>query len=851
MVNNNKKNFFPGEIAVNRGKKIKGCFIKGVFVLTFCHALPALSEQDKTQKIQFDLPSSDLATALNNFAEKTGLELSYPAAMVADAKSKPLKGSYQVQDGLNELLRGTGLAYRLTGDNSVTLQKLAAAEPQSGTTTLKAMTVTGKAEYNTTDPYSKQYAAPNSSFATKTDTPIMETPVSIQVVPRAVMEDQKSSRIKDALENVSGVRPQSTTGMGTGFIIRGFLNKQTYRNGLIASTTGSLQSEFDTSNLESIDVLKGPASILYGRAEPGGLINITTKKPLDTPYYSLEQQFGSYDLYRTQWDATGPITHDGTLLYRFTGAYQNDNSFRDFISTDRVNIAPTVTWKPTDATDITLSVEAMDQDYQADLGIPVIGKRSAPIPISRSYNSDPNDPLDTQSRVSVGTEINHRFNKDWAIHSRFLTNHEQADQIFIGPAPAFGYALQDDGHTLNRNIFAQSTDVETYHTNLDLTGKFEVGPTLHQTLVGFDYLQESQDYAIFGDFLNPNPDLALDLFNPRYGISPALFQNAWNTTNFPGENLNRSETEWYGTYFQDHITLWDKLHIMGGGRYDWARTGSIDTDSNNPSAAGPIPFRKDEGFSPRVGILYQAFKELGVYGNWTTSFGPNNGLSATGGGFDPQIGEQFEAGIKTSFFEQRLLATLAYYHLTKGNLLTPDLTTPNPNDKVAIGEQRSQGIELDVTGQLTDKFSIISSYAFTDARITKDNRSLNGVLNGYEGLRLNNVPEHSGSLWLKYDFNGNKAREGWSVGLGGILAGKREGDVANSFQMPGFVRMDAFANYKLKVGPTRVTTSFNLRNLLDKEYYESTEPNGANVTSNNGVHPGVPLTAIGSVKVEF
>ncbi len=370
--------------------------------------------------------------------------------------------------------------------------------------------------------------------------------------------------------------------------------------------------------------------------------------------------------------------------------------------------------------------------------------------------------------------------------------------------------------------------------------------------MGFDYFQESEDYAIFGDFINPNPALALDIFNPNYGngINPVLFQNAWNTTNFPGSNLFRTEREWYGAYFQDHITLWDKFHVMGGGRYDWAKTGTIFTDSTNPAPASTINFRKDEAFSPRVGILYQPIKELGIYGNWTTSFGPNNGISADGGSFDPQSGEQFEAGIKTSLFEQRLLATLAYFHLTKGNLLTPDLTTPNPGDSVAIGEQRSQGIELDITGRVTDQLSIISSYAFTDARITKDNRSLNGILNGFEGMRLNNVPEHSASMWLKYDFNGYEAKEGWSVGLGGVLAGKREGDVANTFQLPGYVRMDAFANYKLKVGPTLVTTSFNIRNLLDKEYYESTDPD-ANVSARNGIYPGAPLTAIGSIKVEY
>jgi iron complex outermembrane receptor protein len=159
-------------------------------------------------------------------------------------------------------------------------------------------------------------------------------------------------------------------------------------------------------------------------------------------------------------------------------------------------------------------------------------------------------------------------------------------------------------------------------------------------------------------------------------------------------------------------------------------------------------------------------------------------------------------------------------------------------------KQRSQGIELDVTGQVTDKLSLIGSYAFTDARVLVDHGG------DTAGNRMPNVPEHSGSLWVKYDVNGYKLQEGFSLGVGGVAAGARQGDFANSFLLPGFVRMDAFAAYKMKVGPTKVTTQFNIRNLLDKNYYESTDPN-SNVTPRLGVAPGAPLAAIGSIRVEF
>jgi iron complex outermembrane receptor protein len=810
--------------------------------------------------IQFDIPAQDLSRALSAFTAQSHIQVLYEGDVAEGLRSAPLKGAYTPERALKALLTGTPVHARFTGARTVTLERAAQSpSPESdagGAVVLGKVTVSATAAdgYDSNDPYNPDYSRPNAITATKTDTPLIETPVSVQVVPRAVMDDQKSTRVKDALENVSGVRPTPTLGTGTGFTIRGFRNPRIYRNGLVANAANAgFPTDYEAANLESIEVLKGPAAVLFGRIEPGGLINLTTKRPLDTPYYSVEQQFGSYDYYRTQWDAGGSVTEDGTLLYRFSGAYQNSNSFRDFLFTDRIVVSPSITWRPTDSTDFTLNIEGFNQDYQADFGVPVIGERPADIPISRVFG-DPNDPEDNLAKVHLGTEFNHRFNDDWAIHNRFLASYTHNNQTFLNPAPAFNANLSFNPNTgiLRRNVFFQESDAETYATNLDVTGRFRIGPSKHEILVGFDYLRSFTEYRTRGFFGTPNPALDINIYNPgpSYGIDPSVFKSAVRTREVANRGDNVFKDEWYGVYFQDHITLWDTLHILGGGRYDWAETGR---GSGGSMAAAnkalPSAIRKDEGFSPRVGILYQPWTWLGIYGNWTTSFGANNGISATGKSFDPQTGEQFEAGVKTELFDGRLLTTLAYYHLTKDNLLTPDLTTPDPTDSVAIGQQRSQGIELDVAGRITDNLSIISSYAFTDARITKDNRTLNGVVRGYEGKRLTNVPEHAASLWVKYDVNGYEAPEGWSFGVGGVLAGQREGDFENSFQLPGYVRMDAFAAYKLKVGPTRITTQFNIRNLLDKKYYESSSD--LNVAPRLQVYPGAPLTAIGSIRVEF
>lgn len=710
---------------------------------------------------------------------------------------------------------------------------------------LPSVTVTADTESTTEQ--RQRYYVPNAHAATKTDTPIIETPVSIQVIPRAVIDDQKTPRIKDALENVSGVRPQPSLGTGATFLIRGFSNRsRIYRNGLgLIGGFGGLTTEFDTTNLERIEVLKGPAAVLFGRIEPGGLINVTTKRPLADPYYALEQQFGSYDFYRTLWDAGGPLTADRSLLYRFAGAYQSNNSFRDFVPLDRVIVNPSVTWRPNEKIEFTVSVEGLDQDFKADFGLPVIGTRPAPIPLSRSLD-DPNTPLANDSHVYVGTDFVYRFADAWALHNRFLAAYADNHSTFVNPAPAFGEALRTDNRTLDRNIFFQEGDTEAYTTNLDLTGRFQLWNTWHEVLAGVDYTRGISTYHTQGDYINPNPALAIDIFNPSpsYGIPPSVFDSTLATAVNAPLNFSVAKTEWYGVYFQDHIILWDRFHLVGGGRYDWAENGR---GRGNSFAAAetalPPVIRKDEGFSPRVGLLYQPWTQVSVYGNWTTSFGANNGVSASGRPNPPERGEQYEAGIKTELFNQRLISTLAYYHLTKQNVLTPNLATSDPTDSIAAGEARSQGIELDVTGQLTRRLSLIGGYAYTDARFTRDN-------SGLQGNRLNNVPEHAGSLFLKYDWFGVGAPNGPTFGLGGVAVGTREGDDDNSFQLPGYARLDAFASYRWKLGPSRVTAQLNIRNLLDKKYYESTDP-FSNVAPRLGVYPGAPRTVIGSLRVEF
>ncbi|WKJ92364.1 TonB-dependent receptor [Methylomonas montana] len=793
-------------------------------VLAAALAVSGAASADSASR-SFAIPAGSLSTALNRLAEAGGLQLVYDAGIAEGLQSQGLSGNYTPEAALQQLLRNSGLSYRIAENGSVVIERQQLNYKQEPTA-LPAVNVVGNKVYDTNNPYNDLYAAPNATTATKTNIAIMDTPASIQVIPKSIMNDQQAIRFEDAvLNNVSGVqRAYGTADMYESFIVRGFNSmEQNYRNGFRRS-----MGKFDVANMEQIEVLKGPAAVLYGRLQPGGMVNYVTKKPLAVPYYALQQQFGSYSEYRTSVDATGPLDKDKTLLYRFNGAYDTGNSYRDVVEHERIFIAPSLTWRPNDRFEANLDIEKRHDNYMDDYGVPVSGNR----PVSGRRNLFTGDPAfrPSQDNTLVYADWSFKFNDDWAIKHKF--QWDETDIVFSGPAP--NGKLDADGHTLGRQVITGTSNRRSYSTSLDLTGKFQTYGLKHNVLLGGDWFFFNQDApdnmfasSDWGDPINST----FDINNPRYDTLDVAAVNAIAPNWFW-----RERDDWYGVYFQDQITIWDKLHIMGGGRYDMAGYGGFGGSSWEATKNG-FSMQHEDKFTPRVGILYQPWEWLSVYGNYVESFGSNNGRnSETGGTFKPQSAEQYEIGFKTEFFDKRLSSTVAYYHLKKTNLLTADLSTPDdPLDNVAIGEARSQGIEVDIKGQVTDDFSLVTTYAYTDARVTNDKNN-----NSTEGKRLLNVPEHQASLWGTYQFT-----EHFKAGLGGVVVGKREGDTANTFQLPGYARLDAMAAYVQPIGKTRLTAQVNVYNLLDKEYYTGSTSwiPTANV--------GAPLSAMGSLKLEY
>ena len=666
---------------------------------------------------------------------------------------------------------------------------------------------------------SEPYKVSQANTATKTDTPIMQTPFSVQVVPQQVIRDQQAVRLETAVQNVSGVIVQRGANGDTSdsFVIRGFNVDHTYRNGVLGG--GSFgQGHREMANVERVEVLKGPGAILYGRSEPGGIVNIVTKQPLATPYYSVQQQFGSYNFYRTTADATGPLTKDDTLLYRVNVSYENSGSFRRFMKEDNLFIAPVVQWNISPRTQITAEFEYLHFDRTREFGTPVIGNRPAPIGRNDTV-VDPGFNQNLGDRYFAGLHGSHRLNADWEASLRLsLTQLETSvdNNLFFNLAQPNG--------DLERFYFNGPTTLRNYQTTFTLTGHINSGVAKHTLLAGYDFFYLSTKFS--GDNAVSAPPF--NIFAPTFSNPAPVFDQG----SFSGST---AET-WHGLYLQDQIELPYHIHLLAGARYDNTRG----TDNQ----LGVTTYEEDR-LSPRGGLLWQPLPWLSLYGSYTQSLGPSNVFFRTDGvKMRPQSGQQWEAGVKTEFWDGRLRMTAAYFDLTKQNIAVPDpanLTRLRP-----VGEAQTRGIELDITGEILPGWQVIAAYSYLPfAKITHDvaDDGAGNPTAGGTGNRLFLAAKDSGSLWSTYEFQ-DEALRGLKVGGGVVAVGERQGDVANTYQLAGYVTANLMASYQWHVGMTRLTAQLNVNNLFDVSHFAGSNAFDSAVF-------GMPRFFMGSIRMEF
>ncbi|WP_292840630.1 TonB-dependent siderophore receptor [Nostoc sp. NMS8] len=659
------------------------------------------------------------------------------------------------------------------------------------------------------------YRVPNASAATRTDTPLRDIPQSIQVIPQEVLQDQQVTSTAEALKNITGLTISGAGGANTGtsdvqFKTRGF-DGNAIRNGL---PTGFAANSIEVSNIERIELLKGPASVLFGQGSPGGTLNVITKQPLRDPFYAIEATVGSDDLYRAALDLSGPLNNSKTVLYRLNTSYLDRDATTDFFNNRVFFIAPVLRWDISEKTNLTLEADYTDQKTENPVrGLPaegtVLANPNGKIPLNR-YIGEPDSNQETKTG-RVGYKLEHQLSDNWSFRNAFNATFFRYNQDKL----AFPVNLQDDKRTLDRiGITDYKEYYNAYNLTTDVIGKFSTGSVRHQLLFGVD-LSRTDTIESSGKYTTAP---SIDLFNPVYGQPLG--------TAVSSQYKSSGSSDALGVYVQDQVNLTNNLKLLLGGRFDTSRsTGRddlVNTESSNSSDA----------FTPRFGIVYQPIEPISLYATYSRSFTPNTGQDFYGNLFEPERGTQYEVGIKADI-SSKLSATLAFYDLTKSNILTADPDPAHVNFQIQIGEQRSRGIELGLSGEILPGWKFYGGYAYTDAQITDDTDS--SIL----GKKLSNTPENSFNLWTTYEIQ-KGSLQGLGFGLGFFFVGDRQADLENSFKLPSYFTTDAAIFYKRG----HLRTQLNFKNLFDVDYFDT-------ALNQLRVFPGEPFTVQGTISWEF
>jgi iron complex outermembrane receptor protein len=664
------------------------------------------------------------------------------------------------------------------------------------------------------------YVANRSLTATKTDASLIETPQSISVVTRDQMRAQDAQSLNQILRYSAAVIPESrgaTASRLDQLTIRGF-SPGSYLDGLRIPGSRDAHPQEDAFDLERVEVLRGPASVLYGQSSPAGVVNMVSKRPLDVPYHEIGVQFGTFNKKRTTFDFSGPLDDEGAFSYRLLGLYDDADGQVEHTEVRRQSIAPSFTWHPSEDTSLTLLGHFQKDPKGGSYGsIPAYGSVIRN-PTGRRikvdfYDGDKHFEKSDREYFSLGYLFEHRFNDVWNVRQnvRYLRSEGIYRSLYNASL------LQSDYRTITRQTIATDVDLDTYVADNQLQAKFGTGPVQHTVLLGADYQNTSTDTkAGYGQ------GSTLDLFDPVY--SGADTYPAFTT-----DTTQRNEQK--GLYLQDHLS-WNRWVLLVGGRYDWADT----TNSTVTLRTGAKikSSQSNEAFTGRLGLVYLFDNGLAPYASYAESFEPQSGTLYGGSLYQPSEGKQYEVGIKYQPPGSKSFITLAAFDLRKTNVPTLD---PDPTHlcngsrcQVQDGEVQSRGFEIEGKASLNNNLDITAAYAYLDNRITKSNNTTNrtpgvaGVANGpnisVEGTSTYGLPRHTASAWADYTFHEGQLK-GFGMGSGVRYVDSSWGDAANTLKVPSYTVYDAAVHYD--VGPINSATdnlrlALNVTNLTDKKY---------------------------------
>lgn len=662
------------------------------------------------------------------------------------------------------------------------------------------------------------YKPEQSKAALKIDAPLRDVPQSINVVPQSVLRDQGADSLEDALKNVPGIGLSNGDGQRDQVTIRGF---SAIGDQYIDGVRDDALYFRDMSNIERVEVIKGPAAVLYGRGSSGGLINSVTKKPTFAPVQEVGVSFDSEGKRRTQFDAGWADQEQKNKAFRVTGALEDSDTFREDGFLERKALAPSAYFQLSDDLEINLGASYLYDKRLIDFGIPSLNGRPVDVGRDKRFGSADADQDYTRSEIfSLTAGIDYRINDAFTLSNTSRYYHYDLDRNnTLAHTDANRFVTAPDGTLLvklKRGNVQRKED--GWFNQTELKQNAMIAGLNHQLLYGVEFGRQEKDQQ----FYNQN-DVARV---PVYGdtLLPVPSQANRKT----GDGLNTQETT--GLYVQDLIELSPHWKALLGVRYD-EFDQSFRDDLNGKAELE----RTDYTLSPRAGLVWQPDDAQSYYLSVSRSYQPSGEMfqvSATNVELKPEQTTNYEIGAKWNLLQDRLMLTAAVFRLERTDIKTTDPI--NPAKLVLAGEQRTDGFETTFMGQLSDKWQLYGGYAFLDAEITKSNSKTNGVDN--EGQVPTLTPRHSANLWAVRSLDTD-----WRVGMGANYVGSRYTALDNETEMPGYTTVDAALFYQ----QPKWDAALRLFNVFDKEYYASAHGSVDLITS------GAPRTLELSANYRF
>ncbi len=626
---------------------------------------------------------------------------------------------------------------------------------------------------------------PTTTQSLKSEQPLFKTAKSVSVVTKEQIEKKQAMNLTDAIQGVAGVisAPLGRRGADD-FIIRGQLSSDAiYVDGLRQAQASDSPSNI--TGLERIEVVKGPDSMDFGQTAPGGIVNLVTKRPVQDDFNQLDLRYGSHNLRQIGVDTNHTIEGSDKAAWRLNANYSDQDDATDHVYFKNFYISPSYNFDLGDQTDLSVIASYNHKEYVRQQGLPVYGSilPNSNGQVSRHlFIGEPSvDPYLSDS-IRIGYNLKHIFDDGWTFKQNFAVQNSRLDgqAVFISKSTA-------NSSTITRQGRDQHYDDVNFSIDNNIAKTVELGNMQHHIMLGLDGMHDTRDIWNYNCTIT-----ALNIYAPRYT------NQDWCATKTLRSDSVETTLKTMGVYFKDQVDVTDRLNINLGLRHDWASVDAKSNYNDNESS------KSSQAFSGSIAGLYTYNDWVSPYVSYSTSFLPVTDVDVDGNVFDPEKAKQYEVGLKFQALDQRLQASLAWFDLTRFNVVSSDAN----GDKYQTGEENTQGIETELAVRILPNWVVSANYSYLPTA-----RIVDSEISGYEGKRLNNVSEQMFNLNTRYQFN-QGALQGWFIGAG-VRSESKKSSYKYDYTLPGYALFDAEMGYD--AGSWQA--SVNAKNIFDKEYY--------------------------------